>query len=453
MSELTKKLNNPLFKQGTIFSLCFFLFQLIEFTVNDRAGYVLGADAVDCVYSIGIAFTAFGLLSYPLLKKVLTDKSLKVFNLISVLLVLICSAFMLQSTNNSLFLFSAFSALFFMGNLSGRVYEETAFSLNTNKHKGLIIGSSMSIAVLLQYLVQNYLNKDLYVLCILFGLMFMIKPNTSKTEEGNQTLLEYKDELITIGIATVLMTMLISLIDGVVVQMHALGTLSVSSYSRLFYALSLLIAGYIADIKNRKYLSLITVCVLFASSISTAFISSPNTYFAATSFMYLYSGFYVIYFTITFMDIAVRLNNCSLWAGMGRVIRSLVTAFMVIPTVIIYKEFGTISLIIGSCILSVLILLILLKPISSSLYSFDNEGHHELFIDENIRDYGDNYHLTDREIEVLGKLLTTEDGVQEIADSLFISRRVLQRYISSIYEKTSTKSRIGLFKSFTEYSK
>ena len=61
------------------------------------------------------------------------------------------------------------------------------------------------------------------------------------------------------------------------------------------------------------------------------------------------------------------------------------------------------------------------------------------------------YALTPRETEVLEKLLSTEEGVQEIADGLFISRRVLQRYISSVYEKTGTKSRIGLFQNYTRY--
>lgn len=53
--------------------------------------------------------------------------------------------------------------------------------------------------------------------------------------------------------------------------------------------------------------------------------------------------------------------------------------------------------------------------------------------------------LTPRESEVLKKLIATEDNAQEIADSFYISRRSLQRHIASIYKKTGTKSRIGLF--------
>ncbi len=53
--------------------------------------------------------------------------------------------------------------------------------------------------------------------------------------------------------------------------------------------------------------------------------------------------------------------------------------------------------------------------------------------------------LTPRESEVFKRLIATEDNAQEIADSFYISRRCLQRHIASIYKKTGTKSRIGLF--------
>lgn len=60
------------------------------------------------------------------------------------------------------------------------------------------------------------------------------------------------------------------------------------------------------------------------------------------------------------------------------------------------------------------------------------------------------FDLTMRETEVLERLVTTENGVKEIADALYISRRSLQRHIASIYEKTGTKSRIGLFQIYME---
>ena len=65
--------------------------------------------------------------------------------------------------------------------------------------------------------------------------------------------------------------------------------------------------------------------------------------------------------------------------------------------------------------------------------------------------YANYCYLTPRETEVLERLLTTDDDLQEIANTLYISRRMVQRYISSIYEKTKAKTRIGLFQNYMDF--
>ena len=64
--------------------------------------------------------------------------------------------------------------------------------------------------------------------------------------------------------------------------------------------------------------------------------------------------------------------------------------------------------------------------------------------EERVKMLADECGLTGREREVLEALVLTDDKNQQIADSLFISRRQLQRHVSSIYEKTGTTSRAGL---------
>lgn len=49
--------------------------------------------------------------------------------------------------------------------------------------------------------------------------------------------------------------------------------------------------------------------------------------------------------------------------------------------------------------------------------------------------------------------MTTDDDLQGIADSLYISRRMIQRYVSSIYEKTETKTRLSLFQSYINFTR
>ena len=105
--------------------------------------------------------------------------------------------------------------------------------------------------------------------------------------------------------------------------------------------------------------------------------------------------------------------------------------------------------------MSVGVLLFLLLYLSSALAPLKpHEAVLEtqaLSAEQSLKLYAEHYAMTPRETEVLEKLLTTEESVQEIADNLYISRRMLQRYIASIYEKTEIKTRIGLYQSYTRF--
>jgi DNA-binding NarL/FixJ family response regulator len=57
----------------------------------------------------------------------------------------------------------------------------------------------------------------------------------------------------------------------------------------------------------------------------------------------------------------------------------------------------------------------------------------------------DNYHLTDREIEIV-KLIAQEFSNSEIANKLCISERTVETHRKNIYRKTNTKTIVGLIK-------
>ena len=70
--------------------------------------------------------------------------------------------------------------------------------------------------------------------------------------------------------------------------------------------------------------------------------------------------------------------------------------------------------------------------------------HDELSDSERLQKLSEQFSLTPREAEVFGMLVNTDDGLQTIADRLYVSGRTLERYVSALYEKTGAKSRIGL---------
>ncbi len=468
MTENKKHFNTlkPLFVQGISFSLCFFAFQLTEFTINDRAEILLGAKRVNLVYAIGIACTAVGFLSFSLLRKVFEGEYVrKMIVCMAGILSVFSSTTLLITENHILFLLCSFLALLCYGNIGGNIYYHFAMYFAKSKYAGRVIGIGMGIAVLLQFIVQNlFVANVAFIVSILTSVSFMIYyvvnppkdwmfENPLPYSAENKT--NRKEAMILI-LAVVLMSLVVGLIDGVVVAKHAQGSGSVSSNVRLFYAGSLVIAGWIADLKSRKYLALITVCTLFLSTVSTAFISGEGSFFWATAFMYLYCGFYILFLTVSFTDLAPKTKAPTFWASIGRILRSLSAAVTAIPMVWLYERFGSIALVIGSCFLSTLTLIVLFPLISKSFVQQlpppKSDETKELSREEKFIRYAETCGLTPREREVFWELITTEDDTQMIAERLYISRRMLQKYITVLYEKTGTKTRAGLVAHFMDFN-
>lgn len=67
-----------------------------------------------------------------------------------------------------------------------------------------------------------------------------------------------------------------------------------------------------------------------------------------------------------------------------------------------------------------------------------------------LADFAGRFSLTPREIEVLATVTADERPLKHVAADMGISLRVLQRYLTSLYQKTGTQSRVGLTKLFWE---
>lgn len=462
-----QKLTPSEFLYGMCFALCFFAFMLTEAFINERCAVILGSGAVNPVYTFGLVCTGLGFLSFSLLRRLCRkEKSRKTAQTILGILCLGAAMVLLFADHPALFLTSSAAALLLTGHISGCVYYNTAMYFSASRYTGRMIGTGMGAAILLQFVVQNLMPQSVaFIISIFFSvafvMYFIIKAPKDWILENplpysSDTKKDFKKALLLI-VAVVLMSLVAGMIDSVLTSFNAEKSYDIYGGVRLFYALGLILAGFLADIRERKYLPLSTVCTILLSSVCMFFLSDEVSYFAGTALMYLYSGFYVIFFTVMFLDFAPKSSRPELWAGMGRIVRSFTVAATVLPALTIYGTVGNTALAVGSCLLSILILLVLLPYLSNAVVSLKPtekvpSGSPTLSQQERLKLYAQNCSLTPRETEVLEKLLTTEDGVQEIADNLYISRRMVQRYISSIYEKTETRTRLGLFQSYMNFT-
>lgn len=448
------------------FALCFFAFMLTEAFINERCAVILGSSAVNPVYTFGLVCTGLGFLSFSLLRRLCKrEKSRKTVQLVTGVLDLGAAMILLFADQPALFLTSTAAALLLTGHISGCVYYNTAMYFAASRYTGRLIGTGMGAAILLQFVVQNLMPQSVtFIISIIFSVAFVmyfiikaprdwiLKNPLPYSSDAKK---DFKKTLLLI-VAVVLMSLVAGMIDSVLTAFNAEKSYDVYGGVRLFYALGLILAGFLADIRERKYLPLSTVCTILLSSVCMFFLSDEVSYFAGTALMYLYSGFYVIFFTVMFLDFAPKSRRPELWAGMGRIVRSFTVAATVLPAFNIYGAVGNAVLAVGSCLLSILILLVLLPYLSNAAVSKQAEkqssGNPGMSPQERLNLYAQHCLLTPRETEVLEQLLTTEDGIQEIADNMYISRRMVQRYISSIYEKTETKTRLGLFQSYMNFT-
>lgn len=243
---------------------------------------------------------------------------------------------------------------------------------------------------------------------------------------------------------------------------HAAGTMDIGQWPRLFLALSGLLAGVLFDLHSGRYRGLIMYGVAILSTICVLIIESGGPFLPGLLIFYVSAGFFVVLFTNGFLQLSYRMQDGKLWAGMGRAANNLGAVITGVASV---------SLLTGdSDVLTAVLALVLFVLISVSLLWYynctqivieraeagvtDGEAGSEAPKEMESREmsgsqsrmqrFAEYFDLTEREQEVLQILLLSDDGMQEIADSLFVSRAMLYRHIATLNEKTGTRSRIGL---------
>lgn len=447
-----------IFAVSASFSLWFLLFMIYESQLNKYAAADGGAVIVNNVYAAGLMCTAGGFLLYTVLSGIEAfSRNEYLFLGIGSGVALALSFVMMFSENLYFIIASGFFVLLLTGINGGCVHSLIARKITD--HQGMVIGLSSAAAICLQFIIQNLIESNvifcstLLIASLSLTLCYFRASYLCNEDSLPLTECEYaspigmfnKKEFLLPIVAVALMSVVLSLNDSLMVLKNAENEVSLFVGIRLFYALGLIIAGCLADYKDGIYFNLATVCAMFLSTIAVVMLKSPVTYIENIAIMYLYSGFYVVYLTLSFIKVSVD-AKCIAMSGAGRIVRSLISCIVVIMTAFItYEDISAITII---STLSCLLLLVLFALNGQLIYRAQEKSIQPLSWEERFNAFCSRYEFTERERQVFQLLITTEQSTQEMADALFISRRVLQRHISSIYEKTGTKTRIGLMNVF-----
>ncbi|MFR4024278.1 MAG: hypothetical protein ACLTZI_15840 [[Eubacterium] siraeum] len=103
--------------------------------------------------------------------------------------------------------------------------------------------------------------------------------------------------------------------DNAITLYHANGVVNIGQWPRILLALSGLAAGFLFDFGGRKYMSMIMYCVMILSTICLVILRFAGPIMLGLVIFYLSAGFFVVFFTASFMEIARYSKTPELFVG------------------------------------------------------------------------------------------------------------------------------------------
>jgi DNA-binding CsgD family transcriptional regulator len=443
--------------------ICFFsiyslIFYLPSMLIIGKGATIVGTDNTHWSVACNVLCMSIGFLSYPLSRKIFTSVKARkqAFLGLGVLLLLYILMFLGPLGTNSVvsYLLILGGEAFLMGYFSGFVFYYMAFTLQGSPYLGRIMGIALAIGVTLQNILQHHMlqvreTATITLAVTIIGMLIILwkAPHDLIFENS----LPYEKKPPTFpgrGILAIFIVLLMSLLSGFIdcylTFLNAHEVLDEADWPRLFFAVGLVLSGLLADIGRHRYLPLWTACASVTGLAASSLLISGLDYNVALWLNYFFAGFFVIYLMVYFLEMAPKTKYPDLWIVAGRVVYGTVDGLMVLSapdlrTLLAGNKLLALSTLV---VIGILVLCYLQGQLQIQLET--NKEKVEKMPLSPLESFGLVCSFTPRENEVFALLLDDNLTIQDIADSLFISRRVCQRYLTSMYEKTQTKTRLNL---------
>ena len=473
-----------------VFAVYLFIYMTTETMINASSTDYLEKSTHLAMYYLDQICLVAGFIAFPVLWKISSSNKRRTAILWIVSTVFLFMDFVLIIFPSSVgFTYLAPVVNVLLGFIGGATnfFLSAALFGTENVGKILAVGSSISFAF--QYIVQILTGNDfLLIFMIVSGAVviviltrrswewILLECLPSGTEDHNFK--EQKKVIMRVLLLTCLVTsfsiIILTYYDSRLIRMMVEGdlkTITAYSWPRLFAILGYIIIGVVGDKKKGRYTHIAIAIVMLWMLISPVIFESNPLSNINMAIFYVAIGATMCYSYFMFWTVAPYLKNHGLVASMGRILEGLVgVAFSFVPWGLMDTKQIVIALI---AIITVMIIAIMYgsgiesPKTDAGLSGCDEECEHENENDTNVTEgcreeiKAENptpqaedaitaemlsrYNLTERELEVLYKLIFTEKSGQEISEELYISRRVFQRHVASLYSKTGTKSRVGLY--------
>ena len=208
-------------------------------------------------------------------------------------------------------------------------------------------------------------------------------------------------------------------------------------FTRVFYAVGLIIAGIIND-RSRKWGSVCCIAPLVLPFAILALGSTLNSRGILWILSYLFFGFYTVYRVIVFADMAGKARELTYLAPLGLMVGRLGDAIGSALGIALTKYP---IILVTTCFIAFMASMFLFINMFSKLYISPVTGTRTL--EEKLLDFQSQHQLSAREMEVL-KLIVDGRNNTEIADDLFISYNTVKFHVKNLLKKTNCSNRAEL---------
>lgn len=457
------------FQSLSALALFTFAFLGSEFFFDSRIGLLISAEGVVGAQAMILGASVVGFLAYaPISKLAGGRRALRAVEAVGAIAALVTIAVAESALAMQI---AGCIAFFLLGSLGAEAHWSMARAFEGSPSLAKGAGAAYAAGILLQFLSNQFVPAgmaDAAVLCVgVAALAVFAAAGEHDGESAGQAAADSSQQSAPGGAKTairavwllalvVLLACMFSTLDNVVTLANAQGSISVETWPRLFLAASGLAAGVLFDIRERRYMGFIMFAVTVLSTISILAVEAGASPVIGLIVFYVSSGFFVTFFTTTFLQLAPRMRTPQLWAGMGRAANNL-CAFTVSGVSMMLTQSGIAAVMIASLILFVLVSVAF---VGAGLFRLPSTvGEREAIQaglaaaaaptpEEVQAEFISRSGLTPREEEVLRAVTADERPLKQVADDLGISLRMVQRHLTSIYSKTDTQTRAGLTRAF-----
>jgi len=468
LSKITQTANLKKEEQQTylyaviLMGLFTFLFLGAEYLFVDVLSRMVSEDKTVLTQNYALGASTAGFMLYPLFSGFCRNRLYTLCFIVTGLMSILSIAFLCSGAVYPAIFPAGLVLFLLLGFFGSSVFYASVCMMKTDNYLARTVGISYALGILLQFVSNNLFHSKmteavLLSLCLLLlvGLLIKCHPASCKPDEIQEPASgeEHKKNgkgtaiCILLLLLVMLMTCIFSTLDNAVTLVHSGGGMDIGQWPRILLALSGMAAGFIFDIKKRKYMGIVMYCVMVLSTLCIAVLKFAGPFLVGLLVFYLSAGFFAVFFTASFMEISRHMKVPELWAGMGRAVNNITAAIIAHPVLALLSSDRSLAAIV------IVLVLFVTVSIIAVVYTFQKKAFLEQSVKaatetmskkEKLYRFSEVFSFTERETEVLACLVDTEDNIQTIAENLHLSRRTLERHLSSIYEKTGVKSRIGL---------